>query len=753
VENATLFTDHHGLGFVGKPVAALARVRSFPRSGERSYHDFGVFRQSQAIQVPAKRSARCCAVFLLLVCFHIAAAETKISFRQITKTHPIAVQRGTKAKVKVHSNFPLAKAHSVFFVPAGVKMRYTEKKPAKVKWKDPAELDIGPGYQFEVTVPKKQIPGLYEYRIATQQSVSSVGQLFVTDHPVVIEAKRNNDTKEGAQTVKVPSAICGIIEKFEDVDHYRLRGRQGERWTIQIYAQRVTRAIHCMAIRYPKIHLMDSMLTLYGPNGDIVSENDNFIGGDSLLSCTLSESGQYTLAVRDLRFAGDPRYVYCVEVSRQPQVFGAFPMAVTAKRKATIRFIDSALASADAEYPIPLTQLTSLGWKRIVAPQGRVGAFPLLVSPHRQTAQVEHSDRKTARRLTLPVGVTGRFTKPGGQHTYRFQANKGHYYKFDIHSQRKGFALDSVITIFNSAGKQVQRADDGWFTKDAKCYFRAAKTGEYYVEVRDINRRAGRRFIYHLQAEPSGPDFELHGEFYFGMLSPGGGAIWFARIARLNGFQGPVEIRATNLPRGVTMTPVTIPAGMNHCGLIFSASPTAKINAALVKITGHATFTRPGSKKPVSIVRQAQVTCELRRAGASAFVRCPIRTQLLGVTRPLDLIGVSATPANLKLKRGGSAAIEVRIRRNPKYKDQVLLDTAFSFFSRKYGQQLPPGVSMSSSSQLKLTGDTLVGKIILQANASALPVKRQPIAAIARVPITYSIMTNYASNPIYLTVE
>ena len=687
--------------------------------------------------------------FALLLLAASASAETKISFRQITKTFPVAVQRGTKSEVKVHSNFPLTGAHSTFFAPAGVKMKYTEKKPAKVEWADPQELDIGAGYRFQVTVPKNQVSGVYEYRIATDQAVSSVGQLFVTDHPVVKETKKKNDTREQAQSVSVPAAICGVIEAFEDVDYYKLKGKKGQRWTMQIYAQRVTRKIHCMAIRYPKIHLMDSMLTLYGPEGDVVCENDNFVGGDSLLTCTLPEDGEYTLQVRDLRYAGDPRYVYCVEVSAQPQVFGVFPLAVQAGR-GKLQTVDSLFVSTS--FSLQAKNRSAL-WTRLSAPTGLSGSYPVLISPFRQTTQVGTNSIRTAKNLQVPFGVSGRFDKRGQRHLYRFPAKKGRYYKFQVQSQRQSFAVDSVLTIFDKNGKQLQRADDGWFTKDAHCYFQAPANGDYFVEVRDLNQRGGKRFIYHLQGEASGPDFELYGEYYYGMMSPGGQAIWFARIARLNGFKGPVEIRAENLPKGVTMTPVTVPAGMSECGLIFSADQKAKINASLVKITGRALVDR-GSKKKVPIIRPARITCELRRAGASAFVRCPIKTQLLAVTKPLDVLEVVATPKELTLKRGNTATIQVQIKRNPKYTDQVLLDMAFTFYSRTYGRQLPPGVAIDSAkSELKLTGDKLVGKIVLRAGATALQVKRHPVAAMARVPITYSIMTNYASNPLHLSVE
>ncbi len=55
----------------------------------------------------------------------------------------------------------------------------------------------------------------------------------------------------------------------------------------------------------------------------------------------------------------------------------------------------------------------------------------------------------------------------------------------------------------------------------------------------------------------------------------------------------------------------------------------------------------------------------------------------------------------------------------------------------------------------RLTGETLEGKIILQAGTGKnkpAPVKRFPIAVVAPVEIEFSISTNYCSNPLYLTI-
>lgn len=686
--------------------------------------------------------------------------ESKISFRQITRTRPIAVQRGKSASVEVSANFSLNHSHSAFFVPAGVRMKQVDKTAKKVKWKDPEESDIGQEYRFVIEVPSGQLPGVREYRIATDQSVSSVGHLLVTDFPVVVETDADNSLPGTAQRVGVPAAVCGVIEAFEDVDHFRISGRAGQELVCQIYAQRVTRSIHCMAIQYPKIHLMDAYLTLRDPRGRVIAENDNFIGGDSLLHCRLPASGEYDLEVRDSRYAGDPRYVYCVEISERPVTLATFPIGIELGASTAVELIRSrpvnvkdVLESAGrVTWQSPAA--ARAGWERVWARgvAGEDNPVPRLVSRDPQLAvSGQNLSLQTATRVKLPVGLSGRFQKPGQTHYFRFSSQENAVTRFDVQSQQQGFAVDSVLQVLDAGGKRLAASDDGYFTKDARLYFRAPATGEYVVALRDLNRRAGTRFVYHLQAEPSGPDFEIHGEYYYGMLAPGGHVAWFVRLNRLNGFGGPVEILVDNLPAGVTCQPATIPAGMDHCALVFSADKKASVNASLVRVRGKARLTRAGGST-IEAIREAHVLGELRRAGASRFVRRPIKSQLLGVTRPLDLHTVTASPSELSLSRGKTAKLKVRIKRSPEYSDQVLLDMALFFFNQKVGEQLPPGVTLVGPATKKLTGEQLETTFTLQASKSAMPVKRLPIAAVARVPITYSIMTSYASNPVFLTV-
>ena len=157
------------------------------------------------------------------------------------------------------------------------------------------------------------------------------------------------------------------------------------------------------------------------------------------------------------------------------------------------------------------------------------------------------------------------------------------------------------------------------------------------------------------------------------------------------------------------------------------------------------TLRRRAKKRNVA-TRYGRITCELQTQGGGQ-ARWEINTSIVGVVEPLDLLSVTASPSELKLKRGGKAEFTVKIERNEGFKDAVTLDMAFMYFTTKFGEQLPPGVTLAKGSTGRLGGDTLEGKIILEANDKALLVERFPVAALARVPITFSITTNYAQQP------
>lgn len=703
--------------------------------------------------IPQPVASALTAIILLLSIAHVQAA---VGFRQLTSVYPVAVQRGTKAVVKVRSNFTLDGTHSVFFDKPGLRMTYAEPKPVNAPLT--GRGTVGTPFRFEVEVPADQEPRVYEFRVATKQAVSSVSHILVTEFPVIEELPGENGNHAVAQPVTIPAAVCGVCERIEDVDCFRFTGEAGRELTIQVYAQRVTQAIHDMVGRGGN-YLMDPILTLIGPNGQVFAQNDNMIGGDAFLHVRLPDAGEYVLEVRDARYVGNERYTYCVEIADRPFVQAVFPFVVQRGTSVEAEVIGHILGGLQRTTLSAAAEET-IGWKSLRIKTGsgatRPGSLgsetnpvPVLVSAHPQVVAKENKTAATATTLSLPVGVNGRLAVDE-THYYSFDAVKGQFYLFEMIAHRRGLPLDGVLELFDAAGKKLAEADDGLQTKDPQLYFQAPADGKYVLAVRDLHGRGGERFLYHLKAEPSGPDFEVHGEYYYAMLAPGSRMIWFARLNRLNGFAGPVEMHVEGLPEGVTFTPVTIPAGMNQCALILSAAPDAKLNASLARVYGKGELPGPDGK-PQPAIRYGRVTCELQSQGGGQS-RWPINTQVVGVVEPMDLLKVEASPEEITLKPGTKSEIKVKIERNAGFTDPVTLDMAFVYFTTKFGEQLPPGVTMSPGSQLRLSGKSLEGKIILEASPKATPVERLPIAAVASVSISFSINTNYASNPIHLTI-
>lgn len=688
---------------------------------------------------------------VVLVTTATAHAETKVGFRQLTIVEPVAVQRGTETDVSLRSNFTLDGTHSVFFDRPGIEMTFAEPEPKEAPRK--GRGSDGTPFAFKVSVPEDQTPGVYEVRVATEQAVSSVSQLLVTDLPVVREDETiDNGTLDVATEIELPAAVCGRVEKFEDVDMYRFAGQAGQTVTFNLFAQRVTDKIHGMVVRGPKIYLMDGLLVLYGPNRQVIAQNDNAYGGDPFLAVTLPSDGEYTMEVRDARYAGSGRYAYCVEISDRPHVQATLPMAVQAGSATPLKLIGPNVGDSPIlEFTAPESATSGWHQQALETPAGATNPVHLLVSEHPQAvATGENVSRETAQPIEVPGGISGQLAEPDQAHWYSFTAVKGDRFRFETHAHRVGLPTDTLIEVYDESGKRLVTADDADKTKDSVLYWTAPADGTFTLAVRDLHARGGESFAYHLSVEPSGPDFELSGEYYYAQIAPGTNMLWFAKISRLNGLDVPVEIIVDGLPEGVTQEPVAIPKGMNHCAILLKCAQDAPIAASLVSIRGRAKID-DGEGGVREIVRTGKIVCEQQSSGGGQ-AKWPINTSIVGVTQPLDLTSVVAEPSEVTLEPGGKAEIDVTIARSEGFTEPVTLAMSFDYFSSKLGEQLPPGVTVGKASSLRLAGGNLVGKVVLEASPTATPVERLPISVLARVSITFSITTNYGSNPIYLTI-
>ena len=145
------------------------------------------------------------------------------------------------------------------------------------------------------------------------------------------------------------------------------------------------------------------------------------------------------------------------------------------------------------------------------------------------------------------------------------------------------------------------RNDDGGplMGKDSLLTFTPPESGSYLVKIWDAAGDAGPWPVYRLTLREPAPDFKLfpgpvkrpslplpRKDFF--NLSPGGTTPLTVVAYRVDGFNGPIQIRLENLPRGVRTTRATIPSGETYAVVVLSADREASFEPGPLEVVGTA---------------------------------------------------------------------------------------------------------------------------------------------------------------------
>ena len=180
--------------------------------------------------------------------------------------------------------------------------------------------------------------------------------------------------------------------------------------------------------------------------------------------------------------------------------------------------------------------------------------------------------------------------------------------------------------------------------------------------------------------------------------------------------------------------------------LLLSASPNAKIDFSRVQLTGTAML--PGADgKPAAATRKVTPLTEIYMPGGGRGTY-PVDTQGVAITEPND-IEVSVDNAQVTLTPGGTAKIEVTIKRRADYNKAVTLDLRVNHLGGVHTNPLPPGVTCDDA--ITIPEGQNKGTIVLKAAADAHAIKDWPLAVMTNVSINFVMKTWYVA-PITLTV-
>jgi hypothetical protein len=155
--------------------------------------------------------------------------------------------------------------------------------------------------EIELTLPDDYSGTTVTVAVVTADGESPPHKLLVDRLASLAEKEPNNGFRQ-AQPIQVPQIVEGRIAHVQDVDTFRFDGKAGQKLVLEIFAARYGSSL-------------DSFLTLYDANGQIVASNDDGPDStDSRIAVTLPRTGAYYVSVIDVNDLGGPAHVYRLSV-------------------------------------------------------------------------------------------------------------------------------------------------------------------------------------------------------------------------------------------------------------------------------------------------------------------------------------------------------------------------------------------------------------------------------------------------------
>jgi hypothetical protein len=162
------------------------------------------------------------------------------------------------------------------------------------------EIDV------EVTLPADVPGGIVPMSLVGPGGEGKPFHLLVNDDTRRVPEKEPNDGFKQAMPVTAPIIVEATIKQPLDVDVYRLDGKAGDKYRIDVQARRYGSPA-------------DAMLTLYDAGGRVVATGVRTAdGSDPVLRVSLPKDGPYFVSVIEASDQGGPTYVYRLAVRRGP---------------------------------------------------------------------------------------------------------------------------------------------------------------------------------------------------------------------------------------------------------------------------------------------------------------------------------------------------------------------------------------------------------------------------------------------------
>lgn len=399
--------------------------------------------------------------------------------------------------------------------------------------------------KFTVVVAKDVPAGMYWIRLFNAEGASDQRPFFVSPLPEVAEADPNDDPKK-PQLLNESSNVTGKLNPAGDVDHFAIDAKKGQTIVASLQANTI--------LKSP----LDGLLQLLDSNGFVVAENNDTHGLDPEVAHPVPKDGRYVVRVfafpsmpdSGIRFFGSDACVYRLTITTGAFADHAFPPAVSLKDPNPVELRGWNIPEAAKKLTFKPDRVLDRFW---VTNPGLANAVPLRVEPHRSLIESEPNNLTKPQEVETPCTIGGHMNAAGDVDVFQFALKKGDRRGIRVEADAFDSPLDPITRILDESGKVLNESRTAKGGADpAEIAFVAPTDGKYRVEVRDLYKHGGERYVYRLRIAVPEPDFSLSVAADQFTMNSGESLEIPVTITNVNGFNQPIELRALDLPQGVT---------------------------------------------------------------------------------------------------------------------------------------------------------------------------------------------------------
>jgi hypothetical protein len=404
--------------------------------------------------------------------------------------------------------------------------------------------------------------------------------------------RKQLQAKEGAAPpspvveIASPILVNGQVSQG-GVDRYRFPAHKGERLVIAASAREL---IPYIADAVPG--WFQASLTLYDPAGKELQYADHYsFHPDPVLLYEIPSDGEYTVAIHDSIYRGREDFVYRIAIGEIPFVTGMFPLGGRAGAKTSVDFTGWNLAQT---HLVERSRNKDKGVELLSPGEEEFNARPFALDTLPETlAKDSNHARSSAQKISLPLIVNGRISRPGETQFFQFKGKAAEEIEAEVYARRLDSPLDSVLTLLDAGGKVLATNDDfadegaGLITDqaDSLLHIKLPADGIYYLRLGDSVGKGGPDFAYRLRVSQPNPDFELRITPSSLNVRAGETVPVSVHALRRGGFTGDILLKLKDAPRGFQLSGGVIPGNQSQLRMTLTVPQDAESRS-----TSHLSF-------------------------------------------------------------------------------------------------------------------------------------------------------------------